>query len=165
MMRLLFTLLALLSLAVTLTLTAGASPAHAGQTITIDGSSGGGTVNDNVWGNGTPPDGTPLGTPPESATGNAVNINSGGTVAGDGILSNGDVYGGYASSTGSGPAAATGNSVTVNSGGTVIGDIYGGSATSTSGTATASGNSVTISGGTVGAVDGGIVYGGSWLSG
>ena len=132
-LSLVFAALSLLSLAVTLTLTASASPAFAGQTITIDGN-----VGHTVYGNGTPPDGSGTAGDPSN---NTVNINNGGTVTGGG-----DVFGGYVYSAGS--ATANDNRVTVNSGGTVTGTVYGGRAAGDT-AATASGNTVIINGGTV----------------
>ncbi|GHT41727.1 hypothetical protein FACS189443_3890 [Planctomycetales bacterium] len=103
--------------------------------IIIDDTSGGGTgtVSDAVWGNGTPPDGTPLGIDPDSAIGNSVTVNSGGTVD--------TVFGEYAFAN-SAAATATSNSVTF-SGGTAQGGVYGGYACGGGGS-TASDNIVNI---------------------
>jgi hypothetical protein len=132
------------------------SQALAGNII-IDGTSGGGTGTvASVYGNGAPPDGTPLGVFPDTANNNSVTVTSGGTVTDT-------AYGGYAQS-GSGTATATHNTVTI-SGGTVNGVVNGGRAyISSTGTTTATGNTVTISGGSVG----GDVHGGralAWAAG
>ena len=157
---------------------ASLSPAFA-QTITIDGTSGGGTgaVNHNVYGNGTQPDGDePSPSDPTSlpnpANNNTVKINSGATVNGyyviggesnnpygdttpvtgnSVIISGGAVTGDIIGGLASNGVTVTGNSVTI-SGGTVTGNVIGGHTDDGSGNnPTATGNSVTITGGTVNA--------------
>ena len=131
---------------------AALSPAFAGQTITIDGSSGGGSgvVSHDVYGNGTLPDGdAPTSNDPSTLTnpanGNTVNINS---------TMNGNVSGGANSGFTDSDRTASGNIVNINNGGLVSNGVvdggyalYGG--ISTFGTATATGNSVVIKGGMV----------------
>ena len=107
----------------------------AGQNIVISG-----PIAIDVYGNGTPPDGTPLAVWPDNADGNSVTVNNGGSV-------NMSITGGYADSN-TGDVTATGNTVEIN-GGTVGADIYGGYASSNTGDAAATGNTVEINGGTV----------------
>ncbi|GHS93284.1 membrane protein [Planctomycetales bacterium] len=155
-------------------------PAFAGQTVDING-----PVTGPVSGNGSGPNNTvrpPI--PTLDAEGNTVNVNSGASVTGIGVLG-GYVYGVVAYTTGadtvtatgnsvnisnanvgpvsgggaqsiSGAATASGNRVNINNGATLSAQARGGDAESTSGAATANGNSVNVSGATVGSN----VYGG-----
>jgi hypothetical protein len=124
--------------------------ALAGQSITIDGSSGsGGMVIGDVYGNGDPPDGALPGGGTDDLldpNNNIVTVSDGGTV-------DGAVYGGYANTSGS--ATANNNTVIISNGDTIYGTmfsgvVYGGSAETASGSATANNNTVTISNGDTG---------------
>ncbi|GHU14905.1 membrane protein [Betaproteobacteria bacterium] len=82
--------------------------------------------------------------PTLDAEGNTVNVNSGASVTGIGVLG-GYVYGGVAYTTGADTVTATGNSVNISNAN--VGSVSGGGAQSISGAATASGNRVNINNG------------------
>ena len=160
-----------LLLAVCLALMLLPMTAGAASDIIIEGR----TVNDDVHGNGSQPDGDLSWPLPEieTATGNSVTINNGGTVTGsvyggiansntsnatatgngvtinNGGMANGMIVIGGRAYSETGIATATDNSSTVNSVGTTTGTVQGGNAESTTSDATSTGNTVTINGGTV----------------